>query len=157
MADVRLTIAGRIYDVSTSDGQEDHLVSLAAVVDERARKIAGTTEARQLLFASLMLADDVHEARAGQPAANPALAAREAELEAALASAQDKIEALNQALRTAEAAKAQAEAAQAEAAEAAAAYAAAPAAPKASPVHRQALEQLAERIESLADKFEQLV
>ncbi|HWV59087.1 MAG TPA: cell division protein ZapA, partial [Sphingopyxis sp.] len=63
MADVKLTIAGRPYDVHCADGQESQLVQLAAVVDEKARGIQGGTEVRQLLFAALMLADEMQEAR----------------------------------------------------------------------------------------------
>src|SRR3546814_7448239 len=61
MADVRLTIAGRPYDVHCADGQEEQLVQLATLVDEKARGIQGGTEVRQLLFAALMLADEANE------------------------------------------------------------------------------------------------
>lgn len=83
MADVRLTIAGRSYDVNCSDGQEQQLLGLAAMVDEKARAIVGTTEARQLLFATLMLADELQEARAAAPQANPDIDRLEADLSAA--------------------------------------------------------------------------
>ena len=63
MADVKLTIAGRPYDVHCADGQEAQLVQLASVVDEKVRTMPGGTETRQLLFAALMLADEMQEAR----------------------------------------------------------------------------------------------
>ncbi len=57
VADVRITIAGRGYDVHCADGQEAQLHALAAMVDDKARGITSGTEVRQLLFAALMLAD----------------------------------------------------------------------------------------------------
>src|SRR3546814_11952746 len=63
VADVKLTIAGRPYDVHCADGQEAQLVQLASVVDEKVRTMPGGTETRQLLFAALMLADEMQEAR----------------------------------------------------------------------------------------------
>jgi cell division protein ZapA len=44
MADVKLNIAGRVYDVHCADGQEPQLVQLAAVVDEKVRSMPGGTE-----------------------------------------------------------------------------------------------------------------
>lgn len=83
MADVRLTIAGRSYDVNCSDGQEQQLIALAAMVDEKTRSIVGTTETRQLLFATLMLADELQELRAATPKASPDIDGLKAELAAA--------------------------------------------------------------------------
>lgn len=69
MASIDVEIAGRRYDVACRDGEEEQLRSVAAVVDRRARDAAAAlgslTETRQLLFASLLLADDVRELRAG--------------------------------------------------------------------------------------------
>lgn len=68
MAEVSLDIGGRAYVVSCRDGGEEHLRSLARVVDakvEEARGAVGTAnEVRQLLFAALLLADDLAEASA---------------------------------------------------------------------------------------------
>ncbi|HEV2866093.1 MAG TPA: cell division protein ZapA [Allosphingosinicella sp.] len=75
MANIDVDIAGRRYNVACRDGEEDHLRSLAAVVDRRAADAAaalgGLTEARQLLFAALLIADDLKEARAGAGLADP--------------------------------------------------------------------------------------
>ena len=71
MGDVKLNIAGRIYDVHCEDGQEQQLVGLAAVVDEKIRAMPGGTETRQLLFASLMLADEAIEAKGKAAKAEP--------------------------------------------------------------------------------------
>lgn len=66
MAEVLLAIGGRSYAVACRDGGEDHLSRLAARVDakvEEARAAVGTAnEVRQLLFAALLLADEVSEA-----------------------------------------------------------------------------------------------
>ena len=71
MGDVKLNIAGRIYDVHCEDGQESQLVGLAAIVDEKVRAMPGGTETRQLLFASLMLADEAIEAKGKAAKAEP--------------------------------------------------------------------------------------
>ncbi|MDQ4087279.1 MAG: cell division protein ZapA [Pseudomonadota bacterium] len=76
MANIDIEIAGRRYNVACRDGEEAHLRSLAAIVDRRAHDAAaalgGLTEARQLLFAALLIADDLNEARAGSAMPAPA-------------------------------------------------------------------------------------
>lgn len=62
MADVRLQVANREYIVTCPNGEEDRLKQLAQLVDEKAREAAGgsaLTESRQLLFAALLLADQI--------------------------------------------------------------------------------------------------
>ncbi|UVO53145.1 cell division protein ZapA [Sphingomonas sp. SUN039] len=67
MAEVVLAVGGRSYTIACRDGGEDHLRALAARVDakvEEARGAVGTaSEVRQLLFAALLLADDLSEAK----------------------------------------------------------------------------------------------
>jgi cell division protein ZapA len=67
MAEVVLAIGGRSYTIACRDGGEEHLRTLAARVDskvEEARGAVGTaSEIRQLLFAALLLADDISETR----------------------------------------------------------------------------------------------
>jgi cell division protein ZapA len=67
MASVDIEIAARRYSVACRDGEEAHLRSVAALVDEKAQDAAGALgnlgEARQLLFASLLLADELKEKR----------------------------------------------------------------------------------------------
>lgn len=69
MATVDIEVAGRRYNVACRDGEEAHLHSVAAMVDQRARDAAqalgSLTETRQLLFAALLMADDIKEMRAG--------------------------------------------------------------------------------------------
>ncbi len=85
MANIEVEVAGRRYDVACRDGEEEHLRALAAVVDRRAHDAAaavgGLTETRQLLFAALLIADDLKETRTGMglpdpgpPPPNPAVA-----------------------------------------------------------------------------------
>ena len=73
MAEIDLTIAGRPYRVACRTGEEDSLRAAAALVDAKSREaLAGLgtmSEARQLLFASLLLADQLVEQR--PPPAEP--------------------------------------------------------------------------------------
>jgi cell division protein ZapA len=68
MADVQLNIAGRDYVVTCRDGEEAHLRTLGSAVDAKAQEAGGASgglnESRLLLFAGLLLADEVHEMRA---------------------------------------------------------------------------------------------
>jgi cell division protein ZapA len=73
MATVDVEIASRRYSVACRDGEQAHLLEVAAIVDRKAQD-AGTalgslSEVRQLLFAALLLADEVKEHRAGNPVA----------------------------------------------------------------------------------------
>ena len=69
MATIEVEIAARRYSVACRDGEEDHLRSVAALVDRKALQavdaLGSLSEVRQLLFASLLLADEVKEHRAG--------------------------------------------------------------------------------------------
>jgi len=75
MANVDIDIAGRRYNVACRDGEQDHLRGLAAIVDRRANDAAaavgGLTETRQLLFAALLIADELKEVRAGAGLPDP--------------------------------------------------------------------------------------
>jgi len=75
MAEVNLEIAGRHYRLACRDGEEDNLRAAALLVDAKSREaLAGMgqmSEARQLLLASLLIADQLIE-RKGPPAAAPA-------------------------------------------------------------------------------------
>jgi cell division protein ZapA len=70
MASIDLEIATRRYNVACRDGEEEHLRSVAALVDRKAQDAAAAlgslSEVRQLLFASLLLGDEVKEFRAGR-------------------------------------------------------------------------------------------
>ena len=82
MAEVDLWIAGRSYRVACRDGEEEALRSAASLVDAKSREaLAGLgtlSEARQFLFACLLLADQLIEKRGASASAepDPALAER---------------------------------------------------------------------------------
>ncbi len=68
MAEVTLTIAGHSYTVACRDGEEERLQKLGAMVDSKtidAQAAVGGNlgEARVLLFAALLLADEADELR----------------------------------------------------------------------------------------------
>lgn len=71
VAEVDLTIAGRPYRVACRIGEEDSLRAAAALVDAKSREaLAGLgtmSEARQMLFASLLLADQLLDQGGTQP------------------------------------------------------------------------------------------
>jgi cell division protein ZapA len=80
MAQVTVRINGYAYTVGCRDGEEQHLLAMANEVERRIETIRGSAgpsgESRMLVMASLLMADDLHEAtqalralRAGQPAA----------------------------------------------------------------------------------------
>ncbi|ODU19954.1 MAG: hypothetical protein ABS87_12455 [Sphingomonas sp. SCN 67-18] len=75
MADVTLEIGGRSYSISCRDGEEDHLRALARLVDAKAENaraaVGGVNEARQLLLAALLLADELNDIRSGAAPATP--------------------------------------------------------------------------------------
>ncbi len=138
MADVRLSIAGRPYDVHCADGQEDRIRQLAAIIDEKARSVQGGTEVRQLLFASLMLADETQEARGKVEKAAP----QSDSLRAAVALAEARAATEREAAALAELETLRQGAP------------VVPAPP--SGHHDRALMQIADRIEALATKVEQI-
>lgn len=72
MSNVALQIGGRSYTVACAAGEEDHVAGLGRLIDEKVQSMGGGhNEVRQLLFAALLLADELHEARQ-RPAAAPA-------------------------------------------------------------------------------------
>ena len=66
MSDVTLAVGGRNYTVSCADGQEEHVQRLAAVIDGKLGSMGAnlsSQEAKNLLFAALLLADELDEAK----------------------------------------------------------------------------------------------
>lgn len=61
MANVTLSIGGRSFTLACDDGEEAHVTSLGKLIDEKAAAsgAVGQTEPRMLLFASLMMADEL--------------------------------------------------------------------------------------------------
>ena len=67
MSQVTLRIGGRSYAVACTDGQEAHLARLGAMVEDKFRQMEGNLapqDAQNLLFAALLLADELHDTRA---------------------------------------------------------------------------------------------
>ena len=60
---IDLTIAGRTYQVACREGEEESLQAAARMVDAKSREalsgLGTLSEARQFLFASLLLADQL--------------------------------------------------------------------------------------------------
>jgi cell division protein ZapA len=73
MGQVSVTINGRDYDIACADGEEDHVSDLAAQVSARVDQLADNVgqlgEARMLLMACLVLADELKEGNSGSSAA----------------------------------------------------------------------------------------
>ena len=66
MSEVTLTIGGRDYAVSCADGEEAHVARLGAAIDQKFQQLGrnvSTKDAQNMLFAALLLADELHEAR----------------------------------------------------------------------------------------------
>jgi cell division protein ZapA len=96
---VDLSIAGRSYQVACREGEEENLQAAARLVDGKSREaltVLGTlSEARQFLFASLLLADQLIEKQpdAAIPAApDPELARRAEAIASRLESLAESLE-----------------------------------------------------------------
>ena len=77
MSNVDLSIGGRTFKVACAAGEEAHVAGLGQMIDAKVSAIpgaAGQSEGRMLLFASLMLADEVHDAQSRSSSAPPSAA-----------------------------------------------------------------------------------
>ena len=98
MPEVNLTIAGRTYQVGCRAGEEENLRAAARLVDGKSREaLAGLgtlSEARQFLFASLLLADQLIDRPDGEApsAPDPMLADRAEALAGRLESLAEALE-----------------------------------------------------------------
>jgi cell division protein ZapA len=76
MATVTVEINGRPYAVGCADGQEERVRILAKQFDGHVRQVAGEVghvgDLRLFLMAGLMLADELHEVRLGNPVSSAA-------------------------------------------------------------------------------------
>ncbi|MBC7520373.1 MAG: cell division protein ZapA [Sandarakinorhabdus sp.] len=70
MGNVVVEIGGRTYPLSCRDGDEGHLAELAAGIAGKAdgltQSLGPMSEARLLLMAALMVADELHDLRSGK-------------------------------------------------------------------------------------------
>jgi cell division protein ZapA len=73
MAQVTIRINGYAYTVGCEDGQEQHLQYMAAEIEQRINSIKAiggqSGEARLLMLAALLLADELHDVRTSNAAA----------------------------------------------------------------------------------------
>ncbi|MDG5748522.1 cell division protein ZapA [Qipengyuania sp. XHP0207] len=75
MSDVTLHVGGRNYTVACQDGQEGHIQRLAEVIDAKLSSMGAnlsTQEAKNLLFAALLLADELEESQKAPAPSEPA-------------------------------------------------------------------------------------
>lgn len=76
MAELTVTVNGRRYAIGCADGEEDHVARLAADIDRRvaalARSVGPVGDARLLLMAALLIADELDERCRRQAPAVPA-------------------------------------------------------------------------------------
>lgn len=109
MTNVTLAIGGRSLTISVAAGEEAHAEMLGRMIDDRVRRLGNMAtqgEARMLLFAALMLADELHEvhsrpapvAPAEPPAPPPAPAGPPPELIARVTNLAERVENLAQKL-----------------------------------------------------------
>jgi cell division protein ZapA len=74
MSNVTLEIAGRKFTVACAEGEEEHIEMLGRTIDGKLAdmpNVASQSEARALLFAALLLADENHELKQAKPGASP--------------------------------------------------------------------------------------
>jgi cell division protein ZapA len=101
MSNVTVTIGGRHYTVACAPGEEAHIETLGRSIDSKLQDLAnlsGQSEARTLLFAALLLADELHELQSGRA---PAPAAEDGEAAEALDRLADRLESLAERLESA--------------------------------------------------------
>ena len=105
MAEVMVRVNGRAYPVGCEDGQEQHVIGLAGLLDHHVSQVASEVgqlgETRLFLLGALMLADELADTRARLEAAQAGLEqaraeglAAESRAVAIVESAAKKIEAL---------------------------------------------------------------
>jgi cell division protein ZapA len=100
MAQVDVTINDRSYRIACDDGQEEHLTRLASYIDGRVQELVATVgqvgEARLLVMASLLVADELSETldslAALQDKVHSTPAAGEEDVAEAMESLADRIE-----------------------------------------------------------------
>jgi len=64
MSQVTIEVGGRTYTLACAEGEEAQVMRLGRVIDDRVRSITGGrpgSETQSLLFAALMLADELQD------------------------------------------------------------------------------------------------
>ena len=79
MAEVKIFINGRSYDISCDSGQEGRIVDLAAYIDQRLQQIsrsgAAYNDAHLMVLTALVVADEMFDLRDAESGQKPARAA----------------------------------------------------------------------------------
>jgi cell division protein ZapA len=73
-SDVTLSIGGRSYKLACAPGEEEHIAALGRAIDGKLKALPGLprqSEAQTLLYATLLLADELHERTAACSCADP--------------------------------------------------------------------------------------
>lgn len=94
MSNVTVSIAGRSYTVACDAGQESHIGRLARSIDHKLQGIpnlAGQAESRTLLFAALLLADELDEIESAKQSAAQIAQSDEGSSEAGAAQALESL------------------------------------------------------------------
>jgi len=66
MSNVTLDISGHGFTIACAEGEEDHVQQLGRMISDKLAQMpnaSAQSESRMLLFASLLLADELHEVR----------------------------------------------------------------------------------------------
>ena len=95
-SNVTIEVGGRQYRMACADGEEAHIEGLARTIDGKLQamgNLQGQSEARTLLFACLLLADELHE-KAAAPAPPPPPAEPDEESVQALEKMAERLETL---------------------------------------------------------------
>jgi cell division protein ZapA len=99
---IDLTIAGRTYQVACREGEEESLQAAARMVDAKSREalsgLGTLSEARQFLFASLLLADQLMDKNPAAAPPPPVIAEPDSALVARAESLAGRLETLAEAL-----------------------------------------------------------
>ncbi|MDR2857989.1 MAG: cell division protein ZapA [Novosphingobium sp.] len=75
MSNVTLAIGGRSFTVACADGEESRIADLGRMIAAKVSgmgDMSGQGESRMLLFAALLLADELHDAKTRAPVPVPA-------------------------------------------------------------------------------------
>ena len=91
---VNVMVNGRAYTIACDEGEEEHLRQLAASVDAKAREVLSSVgqvgDARLLLMAALLIADEHHGGKADAADRHAGQMATLAELETRADAAEDQ-------------------------------------------------------------------
>ena len=75
MSNVTISIAGRSYTLACAEGEERHVAALGKEIDSRIADLpqaSRRSEPQTLLYAALLLADELHDIRTGETVPAPA-------------------------------------------------------------------------------------